>query len=160
MRGMSSAQSLFELFRREHALLNRLALLIEKEFESARTDSDVGEILEEKQALVTELDRATLQRLDWLEARALPTHGEPLRTAVAELDDSGRLFELVTRFESDATACRDRNRQLGQFNLRRQRSLQHALRIFAHQSSDSASSDYTASGRTDAQSATRLLGSA
>jgi flagellar biosynthesis/type III secretory pathway chaperone len=160
VQGATQGQSLSELFRREHALLSRLALLIEKEFDAARADRDVAEILEEKQALVAELDSATSRRLDWLEARGLPTHGEPLRTAMAELDDSGHLFKLVTRFESDAMACRDRNRQLGQFNLRRQRSLQHALRIFANQASEGESNDYTALGRTDGQSASRLLGSA
>ena len=56
-------------------------------------------------------------------------------------------------------ACRDRNRQLGQFNLRRQQSLQQALRIFASRS-DNENHDYTSLGQWDGQQATRLLGSA
>jgi flagellar biosynthesis/type III secretory pathway chaperone len=153
------AEALVALFREEHALLKRLAVIVEQEFDEARTGTFPGDILVEKQALVAELDRATSRRLAWLEERDLPTHGLPLRSAIPDLDQSGRLFELYTRFESDAKACRERNRQLGQFNLRRQQSVQQALRIVASRSDDE-SHDYTSLGQQDAQQAARLLGSA
>lgn len=151
--------ALYQLFREEHALLTRLAVLLEQEFDEARTGAVPGDVLVEKQALVAELDRATSRRLDWLEERELPTHGRLLREAIPELDHSGRLFALYTRFESDALACRERNRQLGQFNLRRQASLQQALQIFASRS-DAESHDYTSMGHQPARQAARLLGSA
>jgi flagellar biosynthesis/type III secretory pathway chaperone len=152
-------EALYQLFREEHALLTRLAVLLEQEFDEARSGTVPGDVLVEKQALVAELDRATSRRLDWLEERDLPTHGQSLRDAIPQLDHSGRLFALYTRFESDAMACRERNRRLGQFNLRRQQSLQQALQIFASRS-DGESHDYTALGQHEARQAARLLGSA
>lgn len=154
-----TSQTLHTLLHEEHAQLIELAALLDKEFDVARASEDLTDILAQKQAQLSVLDAATGKRLEWLEAHNLPTHGAPLHEVAAAADDNGRLTDLLTRFESDARACRERNRQLAQFNLRRQRSVQQALRLLTCRP-DEVDTDYTAQGQTDAQLGTRLLGSA
>lgn len=154
-----TSQTLHALLQEEHAQLVALAALLEAEFEAARSSEDLTDILAQKQTQLAVLDAATGKRLAWLEANKLPTHGLPLREVVAASDDGGQLADLFTVFESDAKACRERNRQLAQFNLRRQRSVQQALRLVTCRPGET-DADYTAQGQTDAQLGTRLLGSA
>ncbi len=147
------------LIRAEHMMLAELGTVLEREFEAASTQADMSALLEEKLKVLEVLDRATIDRLKWQEDQGLPSHGDPLREAIADMDGSGMLSKLFAEFEQDARDLRERNRQLGQLNLRRQQSLQHALRVITNQSAEE-SNDYTAHGHSGAQQATRLLGSA
>ena len=91
----TTAHSLIALIDSEHELLGELAALVEREFTEVRSHEAnpqvLDEILVEKAALVEALDVATGERLSWLEAHQLPSHGEALKAAMAELDDSGKL---------------------------------------------------------------------
>lgn len=159
----TTAQRLTTLIDAEHALLGELAALVEREFTEVRSrkasQQVLDEILVEKTALVEALDEATGERLSWLEAHQLPSHGEALKAAMAELDSSGDLHDRYLRFEADAIACRDRNRQLGQLNLRQLQSVEQALKLFA-QRGDSDNPAYTSLGESHTPQASRFLGSA
>lgn len=159
----TTATSLGSLIDKEHGLLRELAALLEHEFAAARSrNSDQQsskEILEKKAALLEALDEATTARMHWLDSQQLPSQGEALKATMIELDRSGGLSERYLRFEADAIACRDRNRQLGQLNLRQLQSVEQTLRLFAQHSDDEGPA-YTPLGESQAPQASRLLGSA
>ncbi len=152
-------QELSALLGKERQTLQSLAMLLDREFELAQSGADSTAILSEKQALVARLDTETDGRLRWLEQRGLPTHGDELRAAIADLEGAGLLGDELRQFEAEALACRERNRQLAQFNLRRQRALQRALRLF-QEPNEADSEGYGAPGQPVEPSAGRLLGSA